>query len=345
MKFNFKQLFSTAFALLLFSVVGPVAKADLNSFNEEFLSHNDRGNGNYELTYRVASNVYGRSQVDLWNMFQLPQMHYGQYVRSVTVNARDVNCFDHRARVSLAVNNWETQEARTLGRYTSTHTLFLENGYKVGQNLRNLQLFTGPTSEHYTNCEIYIESISIQLNRSCNDRPCDPPPPPCGSRCGNSCDKKCGYYFYGEVEGRSVQFEGYNHDELFSNCMRSLSYDSNGRQIDDIKVYGRSYRNGPSYWSNTEVCSVAALNARAREDRNSKLILDALVDGLPVLYTNDYYLSAEQKNSTLRRYATHLIPSDGLRSYTVWGEAKYKNYGKWTHWEILNRLESAAKSY
>lgn len=68
------------------------------------------------------------------------------------------------------------------------------------------------------------------------------------------------YSFSGRFESVDVLFTGHDVDEIHSECMRFMAT-ADADMVDDIVVNGRSWRNGPSYWSEENLCSIVALNA------------------------------------------------------------------------------------
>ena len=69
------------------------------------------------------------------------------------------------------------------------------------------------------------------------------------------------YTFTGQFESLDVMFTGHSIDALYSQCLSFLATSDSMDWVDDIVVNGRSWRNGPSYWSGENLCSIAALNA------------------------------------------------------------------------------------
>ncbi len=68
------------------------------------------------------------------------------------------------------------------------------------------------------------------------------------------------YSFTGRFEDLDVFFSGHDIDQVYRECT-SFMANTDSNWVDTIVVNGRTWSNGPSYWSADNLCSIAALNA------------------------------------------------------------------------------------
>ena len=69
--------------------------------------------------------------------------------------------------------------------------------------------------------------------------------------------------FEGSFEWVDVFFSGPDAETIFDACSTYVS-SAGTSMVDDVMIFGTLHHNGPSYWDNRALCSMAAANARPR---------------------------------------------------------------------------------
>ncbi|MFT5353424.1 MAG: hypothetical protein ACI9KE_000622 [Polyangiales bacterium] len=146
-----------------------------------------------------------------------------------------------------------------------------------------------------------------------------PPPPNQGHQ---------GHFFQGTFENTPVSFAGNSPDEVFQRCSQFMAH-SRISQVDDISVNGQRYRNGPSFWQNDALCSIAALNSAPAH--TVQIRGDA--EGTP------FAIGAGQQR-VLQIYLPRALAGLNVDDLTINGQAYHNQASFWGPNEVLNMVLS-----
>lgn len=139
------------------------------------------------------------------------------------------------------------------------------------------------------------------------------------------------HYFQGTFENTPVTFAGNSPDEVFQRCSQFMTH-SRITQVDDISVNGQRYRNGPSFWQNDALCSIAALNSAPAH--TVQIRGDA--EGTP------FAVGAGQQR-VLQVYLPRALTSLHVDDLTINGQAYHNQASFWNANEVLNMILSQAR--
>lgn len=130
------------------------------------------------------------------------------------------------------------------------------------------------------------------------------------------------YTFTGRFESLDVIFTGHDVDEVYAECMRFLAT-ADADWVDDIVVNGRSWRNGPSYWSEENLCSIAALNAVP--DLPAESIVAGSVEGMV-----PFDVRCGEADRIVSRYLPSATTDLWIDDIEVNGNAMHNGPGYWS---------------
>lgn len=128
--------------------------------------------------------------------------------------------------------------------------------------------------------------------------------------------------FEGRFEDTDVRFVGGSIDELHRACTGWASSSSSSSMVDDITIFGRSWRNGPTWWDASELCAIVALNARP--EHPTETTLSGTVEDVPFEVSG----SPDEVRDAIRRYLPTAIDDASVDDLTVDGR-QYRNGPSW----------------
>ena len=137
-----------------------------------------------------------------------------------------------------------------------------------------------------------------------------------------------GHYFQGTFENTPVTFAGNSPDEVFQRCSQFMA-SARISQVDDINVNGQAYRNGPSFWQNDALCSIAALNSAPAH--TVQVRGDA--EGTP------FAIGAGQQR-VLQVYLPRALAGLNVDDIVINGQAYHNQASFWNASEVLNIILS-----
>lgn len=126
--------------------------------------------------------------------------------------------------------------------------------------------------------------------------------------------------FEGKFERTPVTFAGRTPDEVYQRCM---SFTSAARltHVDDVEVFGTAHRNGPAYWSNEALCSIAVLNTRTQGGGGA--VVSGHVEGLP------FSIPRRQAAHLLQRYLQSALQGQRHIDDIVINGQHYRNHSSY----------------
>lgn len=137
-----------------------------------------------------------------------------------------------------------------------------------------------------------------------------------------------GHSFQGVFENTPVNFAGNSPDDVYQRCTQFMVH-ARITQVDDITVNGQRFRNGPSYWQNDALCSIAALNSAPAH--TVQIRGDA--EGTP------FAIGAGDQR-VLQIYLPRALASLQVDDLTINGQAYHNQSGYWNPNEVLNMVLS-----
>jgi hypothetical protein len=144
--------------------------------------------------------------------------------------------------------------------------------------------------------------------------------------------------FRGAFEGNDVYFSGGTHEEVYNAC---VSYVSSARLslVDDVQVFGRAMRNGPSFWNNDALCSIAVLNARPETGACAVSYTAGFEDVLFELHADD----VDAARSVIRTYVPILAASGFIDDVNIGGRPYHNGPGFWSAPAVTEMLATGVR--
>jgi hypothetical protein len=131
------------------------------------------------------------------------------------------------------------------------------------------------------------------------------------------------YTFRGRFESLDVTFAAHSVDELYAQCLAFLATSESVGWVDDIVVNGRAWRNGPSYWSEENLCSIVALNAVP--DRPHESVVVGSIDE-----TVPFDVRCGDVEQVISRYIPSATADLWIDDIEVNGQSMHHGPGYWT---------------
>ena len=131
------------------------------------------------------------------------------------------------------------------------------------------------------------------------------------------------YTFTGRFESLDVTFSAHSIDELYVQCLAFLSTSDSMDWVDDIVVSGRAWRNGPSYWSEESLCSIAALNAVPDHPQDS-IVSGTIEEMVP------FDVRCGDADQVISRYVPTATADLWIDDIQVNGQTMHNSSGYWS---------------
>lgn len=133
-----------------------------------------------------------------------------------------------------------------------------------------------------------------------------------------------GWEFSGRFESLDVAFTGRTIEELAAACTSFASSSSALRTgVDDVTVFGATFRNTFSWWSPASLCAIAALNARPVDPRTPMLV-EGNIEGTPFALWGDPATASQ----TARRFIPTATDGANIDDLVVNGRS-FHNQSSW----------------
>ncbi|MEM9195722.1 MAG: hypothetical protein AAGF12_41530 [Myxococcota bacterium] len=141
-------------------------------------------------------------------------------------------------------------------------------------------------------------------------------------------------FFEGRFEDTPVRFFSTSPAGLRAECQAFLSRVRTGG-VDEIEVFGATHRNGPSYWSASDLCTIAAANARSLHANPYATVLEGQVEDLPFRFEGTP-LSIRQ---AVRMFVPELVRGVQVDEVVINGQRFRNGPSYWNVEEVTALLE------